>query len=165
MMTDPKASRVIEVAEGRSEESADILWNSLTNTQKSHISAVTIDMWQAYENSVASHAPQAEIVFDRFHISKHLNEGVDKVRREEHRELMKEGDERLKGMRYHFLFNARSSTKNVSRNWMLFRNSSFEPSSLEHQGLLPLVLDEPMRSPTEFFDHWYNWRSVRDWSR
>ncbi len=38
VMTDPKASRVIEVAEGRSEESADILWNSLTNTQKSHIS-------------------------------------------------------------------------------------------------------------------------------
>ncbi len=61
MMTDPKASRVIEVAEGRSEESADILWNSLTNTQKSHISAVTIDMWQAYENSVASHAPQPRL--------------------------------------------------------------------------------------------------------
>ncbi len=65
--------------EGRSEESADILWNSLTNTQKSHISAVTIDMWQAYGTAVASHAAQAEIVFDRFHISKHLNEGVDKV--------------------------------------------------------------------------------------
>ena len=85
LMTDPKASRVIEVAEGRTEESAGILWNSLANEQKKHIAAVSIDMWQAYENSVASHAPQAEVVFDRFHISKHLNEGVAKVRREEHR--------------------------------------------------------------------------------
>ncbi len=51
VMTDPKASRVIEVAEGRSEESAGILWNSLTDKQKSHISAVSIDMWQAYETA------------------------------------------------------------------------------------------------------------------
>jgi transposase len=88
VMTDPKASRVIEVAEGRTEESAGILWNSMSDEQKKQIAAVSIDMWKAYENSVASHAPQAEIVFDRFHISKYLNEGVDKVRREEHRELM-----------------------------------------------------------------------------
>ncbi len=73
-------------------------------------------MWQAYENSVASHAPQAEIVLDRFHISKHLNEGVDKVRREEHRELMKEGDDRLKGKRYHFLFNAEKLDEERQKN-------------------------------------------------
>ncbi len=79
VMTDPKPSRVIEVAEGRSEESAGILWNSLTNTQKSHISAVTIDMWQAYENSVASHAPQAElcsIVFTSRSISTKRRQGA-----------------------------------------------------------------------------------------
>jgi len=38
---------------------------------------VSIDMWQAYENSVETNAPQAEIVFDKFHIAKHLNEAVD----------------------------------------------------------------------------------------
>lgn len=78
----------------------------MTDEQKKHVSAVSTDVWKAFENTLASHAPQAEIVFDRFHIAKHLNEGVDKVRREEHRELMKEGDDRLKGMRYHVLFNA-----------------------------------------------------------
>ena len=45
-------------------------------------------------------------MFDLFHTSKHLNEGVEKVQREDHRELMKDGDDRLKGIRYHFLFNA-----------------------------------------------------------
>jgi transposase len=63
-------------------------------------------MRQTFEGSVASYVPKAEIVFDRFHLSKHLSEGVDKVRREEHYELMKEGDDRFKGMRCHFLFNA-----------------------------------------------------------
>jgi transposase len=43
------------------------------------------------------HAPQADIVHDRFHLVKDLNEAVDKVRRAEHRALLKEGIETLKG--------------------------------------------------------------------
>jgi hypothetical protein len=58
VMTDPKASRVIEVAEGRTEESSGILWNSLTDKQKPNIATVSIDMWQAFENSVASLVPR-----------------------------------------------------------------------------------------------------------
>ena len=57
--------------------------------------ALSMDMWQAYESSVERHGPQGEIVFDRFHISKHLNEAVDKVRKTEHREFMEDGDKRL----------------------------------------------------------------------
>jgi transposase len=32
--------------------------------------------------------PQAELVHDKFHVAKHLNEAVDTVRRQEHKELM-----------------------------------------------------------------------------
>jgi hypothetical protein len=49
--------------------------------------------------------PDALTVHDRFHISKHLNEAVDKVRRAEHRELQQTGDDHLKGMRQTLLFN------------------------------------------------------------
>lgn len=159
VMSDPKGSRVIEVAEGRTEDSAGILWNSLSDEQKKQIAAVSIDMWQAYKNSVAHHAPQAEIVFDRFHISKHLNEGLDRVRREEHRELMKRGDDRLKGMRYHVLFNAeqldakrqeelnalQKQQLRTSRAWGLkdyFRWFWEEPDAIAGR---------------EFFEHWYKW--------
>ncbi len=167
VMTDPKASRVIEVAEGRSEESAGILWNSLTDKQKSHISAVTIDMWQAYENSVASHAPQAEIVFDRFHISKHLNEGVDKVRREEHRELMKEGDERLKGKRYHFLFNAEKLDEErqqeldaLQKQQLRTGRAGASRTTSAGSGMSPMRSPDVSSSTTGTTG-----RSVRDWSR
>ena len=72
VMTDPQASRVLDVVPDRTEAAADTLWNTLTKEQRASIEAVSIDMWQAYESSVETNAPQAEIVFDKFHIAKHL---------------------------------------------------------------------------------------------
>ena len=43
------------------------------------------------------------MVFDKFHVAKHLGEAVDKVRRTENKELHAEGDERLKGTKYDWL--------------------------------------------------------------
>ena len=48
--------------------------------------------------------PQAEIVHDRFHVAKNLNEAVDKVRHAEHRKLQDEGEETLTGSKFLFLF-------------------------------------------------------------
>ena len=46
------------------------------------LQVVCMDMWAAYAKLVRQHAPNAQILFDRFHIVKHLNEAVDAVRRE-----------------------------------------------------------------------------------
>jgi len=43
------------------------------------------------------------IVYDKFHVAKHLNEAVDKVRREEHRRLLERGDKSLTGSKYLWL--------------------------------------------------------------
>ena len=48
---------------------------------------ICMDMWAAYANLVKEHAPQAQILFDRFHIVKHLHEAVEEVRRSEMRRL------------------------------------------------------------------------------
>jgi transposase len=47
-----------------------------------------MDMWDPYLDSVRAHLPEADekIVFDQFHVAKHLGEAVDQVRRREHRE-------------------------------------------------------------------------------
>jgi transposase len=47
-----------------------------------------MDMWASYANLVREHAPQAQILFDRFPIVKHLQEAIDEVRRCEMRRLM-----------------------------------------------------------------------------
>lgn len=85
-MTDIDGSRVLEVTQGRDEEAANALWKT-------------------FENSAAKNIPDAGIVRDQFHISKHLNEAVDKVRRQEHQSLLKEGDETLKGSKFMWLRN------------------------------------------------------------
>ena len=116
-------------------------------------------MWQTFENSVAVHAPEAEIVPDRFHISKHHHEGVDKVRREEHRELMKEGDERLKGMRYHFLFNAEKLDEERQEELNALQKQQLRPGrAWSIKDYFRWFWDEPDAiAGREFFDHWYNW--------
>jgi transposase len=45
--------------------------------------AVTLDMARDYINAICEHAPQADLVFDRFHIEHHLTDAVDQVRKAE----------------------------------------------------------------------------------
>ena len=62
-----------------------------------------MDMWPAYINAVTRHLPSAKIAFDRFHIAKHLGDAVNGVRKDEHRELLAEGDATLAKTKYVWL--------------------------------------------------------------
>jgi len=105
LLTDLEASRVLEVVEERTIEAADQLWDTLTPEQKAAVEAVAVDMWEPFIQTIQKQVPAADIVHDRFHVSKYLNESVDKVRRQEHKELLAEGDETLKGTRQLWLYN------------------------------------------------------------
>ena len=159
VMTDTTGSRVIEVSEGRSSESADLLWKSLTKREQESLQAVSMDMSQTYESSVAKHAPQAEIVFDRFHISKHLNEAVDKVRRTEHRELMQDGDERLKGSRQLWLFNPENLDDTREQQFNALQKQQLRTSrAWAIKDYFRWFWEEPNAvAAGEFFNHWYTW--------
>jgi transposase len=105
LLTDLEESRVLDVVEERTGEAAGQLWQTLTPEQKATVEAVAVDMWEPFIQSIQNEVPQADIVHDRFHISKYLGEAVDKVRRLEHKELMSQGDETLKGTRQLWLYN------------------------------------------------------------
>ena len=105
VLTDLEGSRVLDVVETRTEAAADQLWETLTPEQKQTVEAVAMDMCEPYMKSAVRNVPQADIVHDRYHVSAHLNEAVDKVRRAEHKELMAQGDETLKGTRQLWLYN------------------------------------------------------------
>jgi len=66
---------------------------------------VCMDMWAPYINVVREQAPQAQILFDRFHIVKHLNEAVDEVRRSLMRRLSIKEKATFKGTRWLVLKN------------------------------------------------------------
>lgn len=102
-LNDLDRGRVIEVVEGRTEEAAARLWASVPEATRGTVEAVAMDMWQAFENATLKAVPSAQIVHDKFHITKHLNEGVNQVRAKEHGVLTRRGDQRLKGTRWLWL--------------------------------------------------------------
>jgi transposase len=108
LLTDLDGSRVLDVVEERTAEAADRLWETLSAEQKEAVEAVAVDMWGPFIQTIQKQVPDADIVHDKFHISKYLGEAVDKVRRQEHKELMAQGDETLKGTRQLWLYNPRN---------------------------------------------------------
>ncbi len=103
---DLEGGRVLEVVEERTESACNtLIEQALTHKQQISVTAVALDMWKAYANAVTEKLPQAVIVHDKFHISQHLNQAVDTVRRQENKALIEQGDERLKGSKFSWLAN------------------------------------------------------------
>lgn len=103
LMTDLQGRRVLEVVEDRTTEAALALWESLPEEQRKQVQAASMDMGANFAAATAQAAPDAKIVHDHFHVSKQLNDAVDKVRREEHRRLLAQGDESLKHTKFLWL--------------------------------------------------------------
>jgi transposase len=103
ILTDIEKGCVIDLVEGRTKESAVGLLGQLPPSIARGIEAAAMDMWPAYTGAVAENLPEAVIVFDKFHIIKHLNEAVDQVRRQENRQLSAAGNLILSGTKYQWL--------------------------------------------------------------
>jgi hypothetical protein len=94
------------VGEDRTEEAVKKFFTQeLGKRRCSTLQVVCMDMWAAYVNLVREHAPQAQILFDRFHIVKHLQEAVDEVRRSEMRRLTGQEKVTFKSTRWLLLKN------------------------------------------------------------
>ena len=94
------------VGDDRTEEAVRPFFTEELGTRRCRtLQVVCMDMWAAYANLVREHAPNAQILFDRFHIVKHLNEAVDAVRRELWRQLTAKERTTFKGTRWLLLKN------------------------------------------------------------
>lgn len=126
LLTDLKGSRVLDVVEGRTQEAAETLWETLSADQRAEIEAVAVGMWEPFMNARRGKVPQAELVRDKFHVSAHLNEAVDQVRRAEHKELMAAGDETLKGSRQLWLYNPMNFSDEQADGFAVLRDSGLK---------------------------------------
>lgn len=128
-LVDLDGGRVLDVVEERTEIAAKALIDkALTETQQGQVTAVALDMWKAYANAVSEKLPQADIVHDHFHISQHLNEAVDKVRRQENKALSEAGDNRLKGTKFLWTRNAENIPELALEGFEALRNSELKVS-------------------------------------
>jgi transposase len=98
------------IADDRTQASLDPYFCGFSPEERNGITAVVMDMWPAYINSVEAHLDDAhqKIVFDRFHIMKHMGAAVDTVRKSEHRALRSEGIDTLTGTKYLWLYAERN---------------------------------------------------------
>jgi len=89
----------------RSAASLDEFFAWLGPKKCGRIRLAVMDMWSAFHASTlqVGNAPQATILYDKFHILKHLGEAMDKVRKREYRRLSGKGRRFIKGQRYALL--------------------------------------------------------------
>ena len=94
------------VGEDRTEEAVKKFFIEEMGRRRCHtLQVVCMDMWAPYANLVRQHAINAQILFDRFHIVKHLHEAVDAARRDLWRQLTSKERVTFKGTRWLLLKN------------------------------------------------------------
>ena len=78
--------RLVWSGEGRTMDTLHAFFDVLGPQHTTALEGICCDMWQPYIAVVQVRAPQAVLVFDKFHIVSHLMQAVDQVRRDEIRE-------------------------------------------------------------------------------
>jgi transposase len=128
VVNDLDGERVVHVADGRGQSALEAFYEGLTPEARAGIEAVAMDMWKPYIYATAIHVPEAErrIAFDRFHVVKHLTDAVDKVRRQENRQLVSAGDERLKRSKYLWLHRPHNLNGNQRLRFRDLKESSLK---------------------------------------
>jgi transposase len=97
---DLEARRTIFVTEGKDASTVDAFVEELEKRggRKEGIELVSMDMSAAFISGALSNLPEAQLVFDKFHLVQSLNKALDEVRKAE-----RKGNELLKGHRYTIL--------------------------------------------------------------
>ena len=88
VVSDLDRRRPISVGgKGRTEADMDLFFATLGAKKTARIQLAAMDMWKPFRTSLRRHAPQARVIFDKFHILRHLGDALDTVRRREYRRL------------------------------------------------------------------------------
>jgi transposase len=83
VVVDHLKKRVVWVGEGKGEKTLQQFFDEVGPERSQALTHVTMDLGAAYQAAVEARAPQAQKVFDRFHVQKLANEALDTVRRQE----------------------------------------------------------------------------------
>jgi transposase len=161
LLTDLDQSRVLDVVADRSKDAAEKVWATLSPEQKQEVEAVAVDMWEPFIQTVQQEVPDADVVHDKFHVSKYLNEAVDKVRRQEHKQLLAEGDETLKGSRQLWLYNPQNFSEAQASEFSKLKDLNLKVArAWAAKELFSKFWEYEQEGwARRFFKDWYSWIS------
>jgi transposase len=148
----------------RSEASMTAFYDWLGPRKSRKIKLAVMDMWKPFRNVTKDKAPQAAILFDKFHIIRHLGEALDKVRKAEYARLSGKQRQFIKGQKYTLLSHPQNLTGTARKNLklLLAANKRLNTAYLlkESFGQLWDYNREPWAR--KFFE---NWRASLKWQR
>ncbi len=148
----------------RSEESMDMFYAWLGPEKSAKIRLLVMDMWKAFRKSGTKNAPQASILFDKFHIIRHLNEALDKVRKQEYARLSGKDRSYIKGQKYTLLKRHKNLTLKgrVALRKLLHANKRLNTAYLLKESFGQLWDYRVEGWARKFFD---NWKESLKWQR
>lgn len=148
----------------RSEKSFDEFYAFLGEESSKQLTLAVMDMWKAFRNSTERHAPQAAILFDKFHVLRHLSDALDKVRKREYARLSGKDRTFIKGQKYALLSNWENLSRDGKKNLeaLFAANKRLNKAYLLKESFGQLWSYNREGWARKFFD---NWRVALKWQR
>jgi transposase len=150
--------------EDRSEASMGRFYDWLGDKKSRGIRLAVMDMWKPFRNATNARAPQAAVLFDKFHIMRHLGEALDQVRKREYARLSGKERRFIKGQKYTLLSNRENLTLEGRRSLkvLLAANKRLNTAYLLKESFGQLWSYQSEAWARRFFE---NWRSSLKWQR
>lgn len=149
----------------RSEESMGMFYDFLGARGTERIRLAVMDMWKPFRNVTAERAPQAAILYDKFHVLRHLNEAMDKVRKAEYKRLTDRADRKfIKGQKYVLLSHRENLSPDKRRrlDTLLAANKRLNTAYILKEAFGQLWSYRSEAWARKFFDQW---RASLKWQR
>lgn len=148
----------------RSEASMDGFYEFLGEKPARKMRLAVMDMWKPFRNSTRKHAPQAGILFDKFHVLRHLGEALDRVRKQEYARLSGKDRKFIKGQKYALLSHPQNLTGDARKNLklLLAANKRLNTAYLLKESFAQLWDYRSESWARKFFE---NWRASLKWQR
>ena len=148
----------------RSEASMSEFYTWLGASKRRRIRLAVMDMWKPFRNATQAHAPQAAILFDKFHVLRHLGEALDKVRKREYARLTGKQRRYIKGQKYNLLSRRENLTLEGRQalKTLLAANKRLNTAYLLRESFGQLWSYEREGWARRFFE---NWRASLKWQR
>lgn len=161
VVCDLEESSVEYVAEGRDASALSAFYQQLPPSHLQAIEAVALDMCAPFIRATLDHVPQAQekIVFDRFHIMKHANEAMDRVRQGENRRLSRAGDETLNQSRHLWLWGKENLPEKHRERFEELRQRDLDTGRAwaMKENLRRLWEQTSLTQARRIFTRWCNW--------
>lgn len=150
--------------EDRSEESLNCFFDELGPKKAGKIRLAVMDMWKPFEKSTRQKAPQAAILYDKFHIIRHLNDALDKIRKSEYARLTGNSRKFIKGQKYTLLSHRENLTTDGRRSLktLLTANKRLNTAYILKEEFGQLWDYQSEAWARKFFD---NWKASLKWQR